>query len=119
MKWKPNTNKIRCECHNIKDLTFGNSFFVAPNTIDFSTVFLKFSPLNQAAVIATICGVFLMYALVVVWARRKDRRDVFKVSQQKLIICFDQPGQSSVLCPDTSVLAHLSFAKSVAICLSS
>ena len=66
-------------CHHIKDLTFGTSFFLAPNTIDFSTVFLKFSPLNQAAVISAILILFVIYIAVVVWARRRDRDDILMV----------------------------------------
>ncbi|XP_052217967.1 polycystic kidney disease protein 1-like 2 [Dreissena polymorpha] len=62
----------------MKKMTFSNSFHVAPNRIDFSTVFLKFSPLNQAAVMATLIMILLMYALVIVWTRRQDRLDVLK-----------------------------------------
>ncbi|KAH3806940.1 hypothetical protein DPMN_135270 [Dreissena polymorpha] len=70
---------LKCNCKAMKKMTFSNSFHVAPNRIDFSTVFLKFSPLNQAAVMATLIMILLMYALVIVWTRRQDRLDVLKV----------------------------------------
>ena len=76
LEWMPDTDKVICMCHQIKDLTFGTSFFLAPNTIDFSTAFLKFSPLNQAAVISATLILFVIYVVVVVWARRQDRQDI-------------------------------------------
>lgn len=60
-------------------MTFANSFYVQPNIIDFSTVFLKFSPLNQASVIATLALVFITYSFVIIWARRQDKKDLLKV----------------------------------------
>lgn len=48
MDWYPNKGEVSCECSGENGLTFANSFYVAPNTIDFSTVFLKFSPKDQA-----------------------------------------------------------------------
>ncbi|KAH3806779.1 hypothetical protein DPMN_135106 [Dreissena polymorpha] len=59
-------------------MTFSNSFHVPPNRIDFSSVFLKFSPLNQAAVMATLILILIIYALAIIWARRQDRLDVLK-----------------------------------------
>ncbi|KAH3817413.1 hypothetical protein DPMN_118947, partial [Dreissena polymorpha] len=78
MTWRPRENKIDCLCTNITDLVFANSFFVAPNSIDFSTVFLKFSPLNQAAVTGTFSCLLLFYIVGVVVFARMDRRDRLK-----------------------------------------
>ena len=58
---------------------FANSYFVAPNSIDFATVFLKFSPLNQAAVMGTFACLLLLYIIGVVVFARMDRRDRLKV----------------------------------------
>ncbi|KAH3789116.1 hypothetical protein DPMN_167286 [Dreissena polymorpha] len=78
MTWRPRENKIDCQCTNITDLVFANSFFVAPNSIDFATVFLKFSPLNQAAVMGTFACLLLLYIIGVVVFARMDRRDRLK-----------------------------------------
>ncbi|XP_045211050.2 uncharacterized protein LOC123562481 [Mercenaria mercenaria] len=76
--WNPDENKLVCNCPARREMTFANTFYVAPNTIDFSTVFLKFSPEDQAAVIAVLVLVFLIYVLVIIWARRHDRKDLLK-----------------------------------------
>jgi len=62
-------------------MTFANSFYVPPNKIDFSSVFLKFSPLNQAAVMATLILIFIIYILIIIWARRQDKKDLLRVSE--------------------------------------
>ena len=71
---------IKCKCTDVKDLTFANSFSAAPNMIDFTSVFLKFSPLNQAAVIGTLSAMFVIFVLVIIWAFSKDGKDIYKVT---------------------------------------
>lgn len=78
MELIPEKNKIRCYCNNITDMVFGNSFVVAPNSIDFSAVFLKFSPLSQAAVMGTLAALYILYILAVILLRKRDRRDALK-----------------------------------------
>ncbi|KAL8594137.1 hypothetical protein ACOMHN_047877 [Nucella lapillus] len=63
-----------CECENPPGLTFASSFFLAPTTIDFSSVFAKFD-ITNAAVYGTLIGLALVWVLALLWARRKDRRD--------------------------------------------
>ena len=54
---------------------------VAPNPIDFDKVFQGFANIGEnLSVLVTIISVFLVYALFVVWARKKDKRDAIKVS---------------------------------------
>ena len=48
--------------------------------IDFTSVFLKFSPLNQAAVIGTLSGIFVIFVFVIIWAFSKDGKDIYKVN---------------------------------------
>jgi hypothetical protein len=78
--WKPKTGELDCDCKPKKKMTFANSFYVAPNKIDFSSVFLKFSPLNQAAVMAVLILIFIIYILIIIWTRRQDRKDLLKVN---------------------------------------
>ncbi|XP_070569906.1 polycystin-1-like protein 2 [Ptychodera flava] len=66
-----------CSCNHLT--SFGSDFIVAPNSIDFSTVFSKFGSLNEnASVFATIFVILGLYIAAVVWARREDRKDVEK-----------------------------------------
>ncbi|XP_076445170.1 polycystin-1-like protein 2 [Babylonia areolata] len=55
-------------------MTFASSFFVAPNTIDFDTVFSKFD-ITNAAVYGTLIGLGVVWVLGLVWVRRKDKKD--------------------------------------------
>ncbi|WAR15291.1 PKD2-like protein, partial [Mya arenaria] len=77
-EWKPSVNRIVCNCKEVTDLVFANSFFVAPNTIDFATVFLKFSPLSQAAVLGALSSLLLIYIVAVLFLIGLDRRDQLK-----------------------------------------
>ena len=79
-RWIPDEGELECTCSSTNnELTFGNSFYVPPNSIDFSSVFLKFSPQNQAAVLSVLIIVIVIYILVVIWARRQDKKDLLKV----------------------------------------
>jgi hypothetical protein len=60
-------------------MTFANSFYVAPNKIDYKTVFLKFSPLSQAAVIGVLFVIFSTYFIILAWATHRDKTDILKV----------------------------------------
>lgn len=79
MDWYPNKGEVSCECSGENGLTFANSFYVAPNTIDFSTVFLKFSPKDQAAVLAIFILVIVLYVILMIWGRHQDKKDIVKV----------------------------------------
>ncbi|XP_070188678.1 polycystin-1-like protein 2 [Littorina saxatilis] len=63
-----------CTCSNPLGVAFASSFFVAPNTIDFSTVFSKFD-ITNASVYGTLMVLFFLWILALVWARRKDKQD--------------------------------------------
>ena len=79
MDWNPSRGEISCDCNGENGLTFANSFYVAPNTIDFATVFLKFSPQDQAAVLAIFCIVIVLYIVLMIWGRHQDKKDIVKV----------------------------------------
>ena len=67
-----------CICNNPPGTSFASSFFVAPNTIDFSTVFSKFD-ITNASVYGTLIGLLLLWVLALLWARRKDHQDKLRV----------------------------------------
>ncbi|XP_076456106.1 polycystin-1-like protein 2 [Babylonia areolata] len=68
----------RCLCSHLT--SFGTGVFVAPNQIHFDTVFddLGSKLADNYAVLVTLCLIFFLYVLGLVWARRMDRRDVEK-----------------------------------------
>ncbi|CAF4402568.1 unnamed protein product [Rotaria socialis] len=73
-----------CLCTHLT--TFGSDFFIPPNKIDFTTVFKKFKTLHEnAAVFSTVIGIFSLYILAAIWARRKDKLDLIKWTATPLI----------------------------------
>ncbi|XP_069123303.1 uncharacterized protein [Argopecten irradians] len=69
------TTYTETSCHTSHLTSFGTNVFVPPNTIDFKTVWSKFSA-DNVAVIATVGGLIVLYFLVLFWVRRADQRDV-------------------------------------------
>ncbi len=53
---------------------------VAPNMIDFSSVWGKFTNIGENAVVfSVVLGTLVLYILLLLWARRKDKLDKVKV----------------------------------------
>jgi len=62
--------------------SFGGNFIQAPNPIDFDKVFAEFGNLSESgniSVLVTIACAFLLYFVVLIFARRADKRDENKV----------------------------------------
>ena len=60
---------------------------MAPNPIDMDTVFKELSRLDETGnfgVLLTIIFVFLLYVIGIILAKRADRKDQFKVGDEKL-----------------------------------
>ncbi|NXS56995.1 PK1L2 protein, partial [Brachypteracias leptosomus] len=75
---KTNVRSTQCLCNHLT--FFGSSFFVIPNAIDVSKTAELFSTFVDNPVVVTTVGcIFLIYVLVVIWARRKDIQDDAKV----------------------------------------
>ena len=75
-----NTTHLKCLCNHLT--SFGGNFIQAPNPIDFDKVFTEFSNLAESgniSVLVTIACFFLLYFIVLVFARKADKRDEFKV----------------------------------------
>ena len=75
-----NTTHLKCLCNHLT--SFGGNFIQAPNPIDFDKVFTEFSNLAESgniSVLVTIASFFLLYFVVLILARRADKRDVDKV----------------------------------------
>lgn len=61
--------------------SFTGYLYVAPNKVDFEDVFreLKSLPPENMFVLSTVCLIFAMYAVGLVFARKADTRDKMKV----------------------------------------
>ncbi|KAK4323445.1 hypothetical protein Pmani_005866 [Petrolisthes manimaculis] len=78
-----NTTITTCACNHLT--SFGSSFFVAPNAIDFSYVFANAGFLDNLTIYLTLIISLALYFIGLVYARIKDRRDVEKSKVQFLI----------------------------------
>ncbi|XP_009573889.1 PREDICTED: LOW QUALITY PROTEIN: polycystic kidney disease protein 1-like 2 [Fulmarus glacialis] len=75
---KTNPRSTQCFCNHLT--FFGSSFFIVPNAIDVSKTAQLFGTFVDNPVVVTTVGcIFLIYVLVVIWARRKDIQDDAKV----------------------------------------
>ena len=72
---------LDCACNHLT--SFGGSLIVKPNPIDFDQVVVEFIRLHDTgniAVIVTISVVFVFYLIVLVGARKADKKDLKNVS---------------------------------------
>ena len=65
--------------------SFGGELLVPPNTVDFAAVKQTLENLepDDVIVLVTVSSVFLVYVLVLVFARRADKKDAAKVYSAK------------------------------------
>lgn len=78
-----NGSFLECLCNHLT--SFGGDLLVAPNTVDFVAIKQTLENLepSDVLVLATVCSVFLVYVLVLLVARRADKKDIAKVSSIK------------------------------------
>ena len=74
-----NGSNLECLCNHLT--SFGGELLVAPNTIDFAAVkqTMKNPDASDLLVLVTVCSVSLVYFLVLLFARRADKKDIVKV----------------------------------------
>lgn len=79
MGHKSNGSYLECLCNHLT--SFGGELLVAPNTVDFAAVkqTLANPDPTDLLVLATVCSVSLVYFLVLLFARRADKKDIAKV----------------------------------------
>ncbi|XP_078352373.1 polycystin family receptor for egg jelly-like [Oculina patagonica] len=75
-----NGSFLECLCNHLT--SFGGDLLVAPNTVDFVAVKQTLENLepSDVLVLAAVCSVFLVYVLVLLIARRADKKDIAKNS---------------------------------------
>ncbi|XP_035672195.1 polycystic kidney disease protein 1-like 2 [Branchiostoma floridae] len=65
---------VECLCNHLT--AFGGNFNVAPNSINFATVFAKFGQLDENPVVFSfVISTLVAYFALLVWAKRKDKKD--------------------------------------------
>ena len=69
---------MKCHCNHTT--LFSGGFVVQPNTIDWSFVFANLDFLSNPTLYVCEIVILLVFMLAVIWARRKDKKDVEKVS---------------------------------------
>ena len=75
---KTTASRRHCRCNHLT--SFASDFFVPPNKIDWSKVSLE-ELLKNPLVFSVVCGIFGLYFILVLWARRADRKDLEKVGR--------------------------------------
>ncbi|XP_053369297.1 polycystic kidney disease protein 1-like 2 [Clarias gariepinus] len=76
----PRTTPLITQCLCTHLTFFGSSFFVMPNLVDVSRTAELFATfVNNPVVVCFVGAIFLVYLMVVIWARRKDIQDTAKV----------------------------------------
>ncbi|XP_067670971.1 polycystin-1-like protein 2 [Haliotis asinina] len=70
------TNYTHTDCYCNHLTTFGSGWTVAPHTIDWNFVFSNADFFKNPTIYVTEIAIAIFYMLAIVWARRKDRKDV-------------------------------------------
>ena len=78
---KTNITTTSCHCETQStSLYAGTRLIIPPNKIDFVKVFARFSTLaDNASVLAVLIAIFPLYLMGLVWARRQDVKDFYRV----------------------------------------
>ena len=97
-------NLQRCQCTHLT--WFGGDIFIPPNSLNIKASIAKLPEIyKHPALLATFCVIIGLYILGLLWARRKDRKDIAKVFLQslKLILLNGTLGIQLDLQPDSIV----------------
>ena len=69
---------VACECHHLS--VFSANMLVSPNNLDSFHLSLFLGVFENPIVVVVVFVAWCVYALLMVWARRKDRADLMKVT---------------------------------------
>ena len=69
---------VACECHHLS--VFSASMLVSPNNLDSFHMSLFLGVFENPIVVVVVFVAWCVYALLMVWARRKDSADLMKVT---------------------------------------
>ena len=73
-------NKTICLCNHLT--WFGAGILVKPNVLDIAKESIKLKNLaDYPALLASVCTIGGLYLLLMIWARKKDKKDILDVSK--------------------------------------
>ncbi|XP_041364430.1 uncharacterized protein LOC121379844 [Gigantopelta aegis] len=75
----PRTDVDRTHCLCTHLTTFAGGWVVPPNTIDWDFVFSNADFYQNPTIYITMIIIIVVYLMVAIWARRKDRKDIEKL----------------------------------------
>ncbi|XP_072051916.1 polycystin-1-like protein 2 [Amphiura filiformis] len=90
--------QTHCQCNHLS--YFASNFLVKPNKVDFfadAKLFLTF--VDNPVVVTTVGAILAAYAVVAIWARRKDKKDALKTDV--------------IILPDSDPFAHYRYVVTV------
>ena len=73
------TNHYQTECYSTHLTTFAGGFIVLPPPINWSYVFANLDFMKNKTVYLTVITVSLLYLILMIYARRKDKQDLEKL----------------------------------------
>ncbi|XP_071129607.1 polycystin family receptor for egg jelly-like isoform X3 [Mytilus edulis] len=80
---KTDTSLTHCLCTHLT--TFAGGWVVTPNTIDWNFVFSNADFLKNPTLYITMIVISVLYLVVVIWARRQDKKDIEKLGLTPLV----------------------------------
>ncbi|XP_041369324.1 polycystic kidney disease protein 1-like 2 [Gigantopelta aegis] len=109
--------KLHCQCNHLT--LFSGGIFIAPNTVDlFGDVSLFLTFFNNPVVIAVVVSVWLLFFLLVAWARNEDINDTRKIGVTVLADNHRTDHYVYLICVVTGWWAHAGTTSRVFIYLS-
>lgn len=98
--------RIHCQCNHLT--SFASDFLVAPNPIDFGKVFSADLSKNPVVLIV-VCLMFGLYFILVLIARRYDKKDLEKVRHFVFSLPFDFVKKEEQYRDEFSIVNWLSY----------
>ena len=95
------TNEKQTQCFSTHLTTFAGGFLILPAPINWNYVFANLDFAKNKTIYLTMIIMAVLYIALVIYARRKDRKDIEKVRLSialftRLILMFSS---ASLLCP--------------------
>ena len=96
----PLTNEKQTQCYSTHLRTVAGGFLVLPAPIDWNYVFANADFAKNKTIYLTVIIMAVLYIALVIYARRKDRKDVEKVREHGLLfdLLFPAFSSASLLC---------------------
>jgi len=74
------TNHNETECYSTHLTTFAGGFLVLPSPINWNYVFANTNFNQNKTIYLTIISISILYLLLIIYSRYKDKKDIEKVS---------------------------------------